>query len=177
MGSPECWPLVAEEIRKKRLPDTDDLLQRITRFDFANYLPEDILVKVDRVSMLNSLEVRAPLLDFRLIEFAFGKVPSYLKATSTNRKVFLKKLTSRVLPENFDKHRKQGFTIPLDSWLQSGPWQNYFQEILLGSESSLFNEKMVKKLFDGQAKGRMNSERLFSLVLFELWRHEYEISV
>ena len=63
--------------------------------DFENYLAEDILVKVDRASMLNSLEVRAPLLDYRVIEFAFGRVPSELKATVSGRKLLLKKLASR----------------------------------------------------------------------------------
>ena len=78
--------LVAERIRKDRTPQTGDLLQRATRLDFENYLTEDILVKVDRASMMNSLEVRAPFLDHRLTEFAFGKVPSNLKATSTTRR-------------------------------------------------------------------------------------------
>src|SRR6266704_6698368 len=68
--------LTSEDIRAQRIPSTPDLLQRATRMDFENYLAEDILVKVDRASMLNSLEVRAPLLDYRVIEFAFSKVPS-----------------------------------------------------------------------------------------------------
>ncbi|NOQ95452.1 MAG: asparagine synthetase B, partial [Desulfobacterales bacterium] len=169
------WALVAEGIRKQRIPQTKDLLQRATRMDFGNYLAEDILVKVDRASMLSSLEVRAPLLDYRLIEFAFGKVPSHLKATATSRKVLLKKLTSRLLPPEFDQHRKQGFSIPLGSWLQSGPWQSFFREVLLGSDNTLFNRKAVSTLLDGQAKGRANSERLFALVMFELWRREYQI--
>lgn len=79
------WPLVAEAVRKDRVPANPDLLQRATRMDFANYLAEDILVKLDRSSMLSSLEMRAPLLDYRLIEFAFGKVPSRLKATPTEK--------------------------------------------------------------------------------------------
>ncbi len=168
------WSLSAEPIIKERIPKTADLLQRATRMDFENYLAEDILVKVDRASMLNSLEVRAPLLDYRLIEFAFGKVPSCLKATPTARKVLLKKLTHRVLPAEFDQHRKQGFSIPLGSWLQSGPWLDYFREILL-DPGCTFNNVAVKQLIDGQLKGRMNSERLFALVLFEQWKHEYQI--
>lgn len=145
--------------------------------DFENYLAEDILVKVNRASMLNSLEVRAPLLDYRLIEFAFGKVPSYLKATATSRKVLLKKLTARLLPPEFDQHRKQGFSIPLSSWLQSGSWQRFFRDVLLGSANALFTHKVVSKLLDGQARGRANTERLFALVMFELWRREYQVSI
>jgi asparagine synthase (glutamine-hydrolysing) len=66
--------------------------------DFENYLAEDILVKVDRASMLHSLDIRTPFLDHRLIEFAFGKVPSRLKATESDRKILLKELAARVLP-------------------------------------------------------------------------------
>jgi asparagine synthase (glutamine-hydrolysing) len=171
------WPLAAEAIREQRIPVTNDLLQRATRTDYENYLAEDILVKVDRASMLNSLEVRAPLLDYRIIEFAFGKVPSHLKATVSSRKVLLKKLCGRILPLEFDQQRKQGFSIPLAHWLQSGPWHDFFQEALLGSDDGLFNRKFVRSLIDGQAKGRGNSERLFSLVLFELWRKEYRVSL
>jgi asparagine synthase (glutamine-hydrolysing) len=145
--------------------------------DFANYLAEDILVKVDRASMLNSLEMRAPLLDHRLIEFAFGKVPSHLKATVHGRKLLLKKLAARVLPPRFDRDRKQGFSLPLSSWLQGGPWQRFFRDVLLGSDNPLFSRKIVSKLLDGQMKGRGNSERLFALVMFELWRREYRVSI
>src|SRR5512140_804694 len=171
-----AWALVAERIREERIPQTSDLLQRATRMDFENYLAEDILVKVDRASMLNSLVVRPPSLDHRSIEPAFRKFPSHLKAPATNIKVLLKTLTARLLPPEFDQHRKQGFSIPLGSWLQSGPWQRFFQEVLLDSDNTFFNRKAVGKLLDGQARGRANGERLFALVLFELWRKEYGIS-
>ena len=167
------WQCVAEAIREQRIPQTTDLLQRATRMDFENYLAEDILVKVDRASMLNALEIRAPFLDYRLIEFAFGKVPSSLKATPTQRKILLKRLTARLLPPEFDQHRKQGFSIPLAAWLQSATWSGFFRDVLLDAESPLFNRKAVSQLLAGQSKGRANSERLFALVLFELWRREY----
>ena len=121
--------------------------------------------------------MRAPLLDYRLIEFAFGKVPSRLKATARSRKILLKKLTQRVLPKEFDLQRKQGFSIPLAAWLESGPWNAFFRETLLGSDSTLFDRKLVSALLAGQARGRANSERLFALVLFELWRREYQVSM
>ncbi len=170
------WPIVAEQVRSHGIPNkVTDLLQRAARMDFENYLAEDILVKVDRASMLNSLEVRTPFLDYRLVEFAFRKVPSYLKATATSRKVLLKRLTARLLPPKFDQNRKQGFSIPLASWLRSDAWHDYFHDVLSGSENSLFDKIAVRKLLDGQAKGRANSERLFALVIFELWRREYQI--
>lgn len=177
MAGQGVWDLAAERVREQRIPKSADLLQRATRMDFGNYLAEDILVKVDRASMLNSLEVRAPLLDYRLIEFAFGKVPSRLKATAGSRKILLKRLAARVLPREFDRQRKQGFSIPLAAWLQSGPWKTFFREMLLGSDNTVFDHNVVSKLLAGQAKGRVNSERLFALVLFELWRREYRISM
>ena len=153
-----------------------DLVQRATRTDFQNYLADDILVKVDRASMLNSLEVRAPFLDHRLIAFAFRTVPSRLKATTTNRKVILKRLTARLLPPEFDQQRKQGFSIPLGQWLRSGPWKTFFEDVLLGSTDTLFDRNEAKRLMDGQAMGRANTGRLFALVMLELWRREYSVS-
>jgi asparagine synthase (glutamine-hydrolysing) len=171
LSSPRKGQLAPESVP----PPSRDLLQRATRMDFENYLAEDILVKVDRASMLNSLEVRAPWLDYRIVEFAFRRVPSRLKATTTGRKVLLKQITSRLLPPEFDKTRKQGFSIPLAAWLRSGPWKDFFHSVLLDSKDSIFDRKMVIDLLKGQSKGRANSERLFALVLFELWRKEYRI--
>lgn len=175
MASQPGWPLVAEDVLKGRVPAHQDLLQRATRMDFENYLAEDILVKVDRASMLNSLEVRAPFLDHRLIEFAYGKVPSCLKATIKDRKILLKRLTSRVLPPEFDRQRKQGFSIPLERWLKEGSFKILFYEVLLDPGCS-FDVRAVGKLLHGQEKGRSNSERLFALVLFEIWRREFCVS-
>jgi asparagine synthase (glutamine-hydrolysing) len=167
------WPLVGEQIRARSIPQTPDLLQRATRTDFENYLAEDILVKVDRASMLNSLEVRAPLLDYRVIEFAFGKVPSNLKATTAERKILLKNLADRILPPQFDRHRKQGFSFPLASWLRQASWWRFFREVLLGADGDLFDRQAVARVLHGQERGRANSERLFALVMLELWRREY----
>jgi asparagine synthase (glutamine-hydrolysing) len=169
------WPLVGEEIRSRAIPSAPDLLQRATRSDFLSYLPEDILVKVDRASMLNSLEVRAPLLDYRVVEFAFGKVPSSLKATAAERKILLKKLAARILPPQFDRHRKQGFSFPLASWLRQASWWRFFRDVLLGSDGGLFDKRALARVLDGQARGRANSERLFALVMLELWRREYQV--
>jgi asparagine synthase (glutamine-hydrolysing) len=169
------WALVAEAVRKEWVPKHADTLQRATRSDFASYLAEDILVKVDRASMLSSLEMRAPLLDYRLIEFAFGKVPSRLKATATNKKILLKRLTARLLPPEFDQHRKQGFSIPLGDWLKGGTFRKLFNEVLRDPQCS-FDAGSVDSLLGGQDKGRSNGERLFALVLFELWRREYAVT-
>ena len=174
MAAEHGWPLVAEQVMARDVSPRVDLLQRATRTDFSNYLAEDILVKVDRASMLSSLEVRAPLLDYRLIEFAFGKVPSRLKATPREKKTLLKRLTMRVLPPEFDRQRKQGFSIPLARWLRAGAFREMFHEVLLDPQT-MFDRRTVRKLLAGQDRGRSNGERLFGLVLFELWRREYGV--
>jgi asparagine synthase (glutamine-hydrolysing) len=165
----------AESVRNARMPSDHDMIQRATRMDFFNYLAEDILVKVDRSSMLNSLEVRAPFLDYRMIEFAFSKVPSNQKTTLDDKKIILKRLCSRLLPPEFDRQRKQGFAIPLVEWLKTGSFRSLFHEVLRDPQCC-FNNHTVDDLLTGQDKGRSNSERLFALVLFELWRREYGVT-
>ena len=165
----------AESIFQKSLPPQASILQRSTRMDFQNYLPEDILVKVDRASMFHSLEVRAPLLDHRVIEFAFGRIPAQLKATASQKKILLKRLTERLLPDGFDRQRKQGFSIPLNTWLKQGPFRDLFWDVLT-QQNGTFDRKAVNQLLRLQDLGLNNGERLFGLVQFELWRRAYGIS-
>jgi len=171
------WPIIAEKIWEQRIPNVNDLLQRASRMDFVNYLAEDILVKNDRASMLNSIELRAPFLDYRIIEFAFAKVPSRLKTNECERKILLKKLCNRVLPPEFNLQRKHGFSIPLERWLNSGPWHKFVREILLDSTDTFFDKIFINSLLEGQKKGYNNSERLFSLTMFELWCREYHVTL
>lgn len=169
-------PSVAENFFAQRIPSVRSLLDRATRMDFENYLPEGILTKVDRASMLNSLEIRAPFLDHRIIEFAFGCVPPQFKATNTKRKILLKKLARRLLPAEFDLERKQGFSIPLGKWLNHGSWYECFHDVLLDSKC-IFSKTAVIDLFNAPERRCKNSERLFSLVLFELWRQHYKVQM
>lgn len=175
MGRYSHWPIVAEAEMAKRVSSHGDLLQRATRLDFGSYLPDNILVKVDRASMLNSLEVRAPFLDHRVIEFAFGRVPSSLKANAKERKILLKHLAARILPPQFDRARKQGFSIPLVAWLKAGPFKKLFYAVLQQAGNP-FDHKVIGELLAGQDRGLNNGERLFGLVLLELWRQEYDVS-
>jgi asparagine synthase (glutamine-hydrolysing) len=176
MGKYEKHPFIAESIYKSRISKQKDLLQRATRMDFENYLVEDCLVKVDRASMMNSLEIRSPMLDYRIIEFAFGKVPSHLKANSQDKKILLKLLASQVLPRNFDKKRKQGFSIPFNEWLKRGLLRDLFWDTLT-SKDCIFDLKTVNNLFKLQDGRGFNGERLFSLVQFELWRKTYHATL
>ncbi|MCA9191821.1 MAG: asparagine synthase (glutamine-hydrolyzing) [Planctomycetales bacterium] len=166
----------AESNWLKRIPVTNDCIQRITRFDFENFLPEDILVKVDRASMRNSLEVRAPFLDVPVIEFAYRRIPPNLKATTQHRKVLLKRIASRLLPKELNIERKQGFSIPLGAWLKDGMWRKFATDVLL-SESCTFNHQIVEQIFKLHDQKPVLQEAIFSLLFFELWRRRYNVSV
>jgi asparagine synthase (glutamine-hydrolysing) len=149
------------------------VVQRATAVDFISYLADDLLVKVDRASMLTSVEARAPFLDYQMIEFAFSKVPDSLRVHRSDRKILLQLLAQDLLPKTLDLKRKQGFTIPLAKWFK-GEWGTFMKSILLDSDA-WFDKKIVTKLFEGQERGLANTQRLFALTMAELWRREYRV--
>jgi asparagine synthase (glutamine-hydrolysing) len=148
-------------------------LRQITALDFQTYLVDDILVKVDRASMLCGLEVRAPFLDPRVIEFAFADVADRLRTTARTRKVLLRHLAKRLLPPNLDLARKQGFSVPLADWFK-GEWGRMVEQVLTAPDA-LFDQTTVGRLLKGQRLGLANTHRLFALTMIELWRREYRI--
>ena len=87
----------------------------------------------------------------------------------------LKRLTTRLLPPEFDKHRKQGFSIPINAWLKKGKFRDFFYDVLLDTQT-IFDQRIVNSLLKGQDRGRNNGERLFALLMFELWKREYKVS-
>ena len=150
-------------------------LRQATEADFRTTMVDAFLVKVDRASMLNSLEVRAPFLDFRLIEFSNRQVPDHLKVRGAKRKILLRHLAKQLLPSAFDLNRKQGFIIPMGAWFKKDQWGNYIKSLLLSHRQKFFDHGIIKDLIDGQMKGRNNTRRLFALTMFELWRRQYNI--
>ena len=167
----------APEGRKRAaFADRGDALQRATAVDFSSYMTDDILVKVDRASMLNSLELRSPWLDYRIIEFAFGRVPTRLRASVTEQKILPRRLASRLLPKSLDLDRKQGFSIPLASWFK-GQWGSYMEEVLSEADPLLFSQSEIRRLVRSQRRGLSHTNRLFALTLFELWRRAYRVTL
>ena len=143
-----------------------DPIDAMTRTHFGSILPDDFLVKVDRASMAVGLEMRSPLLDFRLIEFAFGRLPSDLKVSGGEGRKLQKLLGRRLLPSSLDLNRKQGFSIPLDEWLRNGDFS------LLGGLSErladVVNPSAVEDLILGHRQGRANGSRLFALMMLDI---------
>lgn len=151
-------------------------LRQAMEADFLTTLADGYLVKVDRASMLTSLEVRAPWLDHRLIEFAFGRVPDALRATGRERKILSRRLARRLLPPTMDHSRKRGFTMPLAHWLR-GEWGTFVEDVLSEADPAIFDRRVIADLLDGQRRGYANTGRLFALTFFELWRREYRVTV
>jgi asparagine synthase (glutamine-hydrolysing) len=150
------------------------LLRQATEVDFQTTLVDAYLVKIDRASMLNSLEVRAPWLDYRIIEFAFGCLPDELRATPSELKILPRRLAQRLLPPTLDLKRKWGLALPLASWFRDG-WGSYVESVLHEADPHLLNQRVIERLIAGQRWGLDNAARLFALTVLELWRREYRI--
>ena len=146
----------------------------MTRMDFGGMLPDDFLVKVDRASMMASLEVRAPYLDYRLIEFAFGRIPARWKVTENKTRLIQRKLARRWLPANFADAPKKGFSIPLDAWLRKAApsWHNDWLDRLPG----VINRDAARGLLRGLLAGRANGSRIFALIMLGYAAHNLGFS-
>ncbi len=141
----------------------DDAIDRMTRRDFGSILPDDFLVKVDRASMAHSLEVRAPFLDHRLIEFCFGQVPSAWKVKDGESRRLQRKLAERWLPPDLDIRRKQGFSIPINEWLRAEGEAGLMAR--METLPDVINLDEVRSLVRGHMNGRANGGRLFALIM------------
>jgi len=148
---------------------------QMMRFDAETYLPEDVLTKVDRMSMAHSIESRVPLLDNEVIAFA-ATLPAALKIKNGRRKHVLKEVAAALLPADILKRPKQGFGVPLGTWFR-GNLRELFTDTLL-SPSSLqrgyFEPKFVRRIVDEHLSGkRDHTLRLWQLVVFEKWNQQY----
>jgi Asparagine synthase (glutamine-hydrolyzing) len=142
--------------------------------DIKTYLTDDILVKVDRMSMANSLEVRAPFLDYRIIEFA-ATLPSRFKIKGSTQKIILKKTFAQLLPQSILQRRKHGFTVPLDAWFRC-ELRTMAEQALLQSApmAEWFNTACIRQLWNDHQSGRANhGVPLWGLLMFALWQKEY----
>lgn len=149
-----------------------NLIDRLTYTDLKTYLPDDIMVKVDRMSMLVSLETRAPFLDYRIAEFSFRNIPGNLKVKRATTKYLLKRLARKILPNELDVKRKWGFAIPISDWFR-GPLSCQIREILLGDKDDFCDQSQIEKLLGEHESGIDHSFRLFALLVFFYWKREY----
>jgi len=135
----------------RRLPWDGQMMH----LDFETYLPEDILTKVDRMSMAHSIESRVPLLDNEVIEFA-STLPAAFKIKNGRRKHVLKEVAARLLPRQILQRRKQGFGVPLGIWFR-GKLRELFADTLLSASSlhrGYFQPLFVRQIVDAHLSGR-----------------------
>ena len=143
--------------------------------DIKSYLVDDILVKVDRMSMANSLEVRAPLLDHKLMEFA-ARLPNSLKLRYGSGKYLLKRVAKQILPASTLKKRKHGFAIPLSEWFRSC-LKDLMWDVLESRsfiERGFFNHSVTRRCMERHVAGvEDHGEHLWLLLTFELWARRF----
>jgi asparagine synthase (glutamine-hydrolysing) len=148
---------------------------QMMRFDFETYLPEDILTKVDRMSMAHSIESRVPLLDHEFVSLA-SSLPSHFKIQGRDRKRILKRVAARHLPPDVLQRPKRGFGVPLDVWFR-GQLRDACHDVLSSSRTrqrGYFDHRFVDRLLEEHMqKRRDHTLRLWQLMVFELWHRKY----
>jgi asparagine synthase (glutamine-hydrolysing) len=151
-----------------------EVLTRLQHVDLSVYLPDDILVKADRMSMANSLEARVPFLDHRVVEFA-AALPASLKLRGLTKKYLLRRTMADVLPERVVWGAKKGFNVPIPVWL-AGPLRDLVHDVLSPKrvrEAGVFDPAAVSALLAAHETRRADvSRNIWSLLVFTLWREE-----
>ena len=146
-------------------------LSSLMKYDSLSYLPDDILVKVDRASMRFGLETRIPFLDKRIIEFAWS-LPTEMKIKNNNKKRILKKILSKYLPYNIINRPKQGFGVPIGDWLR-GPLKTWAEDLLSKNElekTPYLNSKLIRQKWDEHISRKHNNQYLlWNLLMMQCW--------
>lgn len=155
--------------------NNNDFINQCIYTDIKTNLPDDYLTKVDRVSMANSLEVRVPLLDHKLVEFSLC-MPSRYKLNGFNTKYLLKKIMKDKLPKKIIQGKKKGFSVPLSRWFNkefSELIRKYlFKDII--QKRGYFNPEFIEQLSAEHLSGRRdNSKQLWTLICFEIWHKRF----
>jgi asparagine synthase (glutamine-hydrolysing) len=156
-----------------------DPVDAMLAVDTAFYLPTVLLVKMDNMTMANSLEGRSPFLDHHLVEFA-ASLPSDLKLRGGTSKYLLKRAFRGTLPSSILRRGKRGFAVPIGRWFR-GELRDFLRDHLLSrpfAEAGLFNPAAVRRLVDEHQSARVDhSHHLWILLMFELWRREFSTGI
>ncbi len=152
----------------------DSLLERMQLFDAATYLPDDILQKVDRASMAVSLEVRPPLLDHRVVEFAWS-LPRHMRLRNGETKWLLRRVLDRYVPRRLIERPKMGFGVPIERWLR-GPLRDWTEDLLDPQQlgGGYLDAGAVRNMWTEHIRGKRNwAYALWTILMFEAWRRRW----
>jgi len=183
LGDGLRWQLYSDRLRRDlqeyearhmleaiiRSAPAEEPLDKVIYADFKTYLPGDILTKVDRASMATSLEVRVPMLDHHLVEWA-ARLPLSLRLAGREGKYILKKTMEKALPREVLYREKMGFAVPLAKWFRGPLRERARKQLLCGqlAESGLFDVGFISKLLEAHDSGVTDhSTAIWSLVMFE----------
>lgn len=151
------------------------MLSRLQYVDQRVYLPDDILVKVDRTSMAHSLEARVPLIDHKLVEFA-ATIPPELQLRGLRKKYLLKRAMAHRLPKQILNRKKGGFNVPVAAWFRHD-LHDYVRDVLSEKrlrEQGFFSPTYVHQMIRDHADLKADySRNLWGLLIFALWHEEY----
>jgi asparagine synthase (glutamine-hydrolysing) len=148
---------------------TLDPLSRIQYVDMKTYLVDDILAKVDRASMANSLEVRCPLLDHKVMEL-IAQIPSNLKLHNGQGKYIFKKALATILPESILTRKKKGFAVPVAEWFR-GELKEYAYEGIIRRPDEMLNGAFLNRCWQQHQSGQRDwSALLWCVLMFKSWR-------
>ncbi len=164
-----CSPVLENIARIKSLglssPEAEMML-----LDFTSFLTDDVLVKVDRASMAASLEVRNPILDYRIVEFAWS-LPADLKMRAGKSKHVLRKVLERYVPTTLTDRPKQGFGSPVQHWI-NGPLKDWAEDLLSEERldnDGIFNTKPVRQLWQDCQRNNKSYSKLWTILMFQAW--------
>lgn len=151
--------------------DSSNIIQKLVYLDMGSRLPDSILAKVDRASMCASLETRAPLLDYRMVEFA-ATIPMSMKVVNGDGKWLLRELLYRHVPRELVDRPKKGFSLPIAEWLR-GPLKDWAESLLDESrlrQQGYFNGTLIRQYWAEHCSGKNNWHyQLWNVLMFQCW--------
>jgi asparagine synthase (glutamine-hydrolysing) len=151
-----------------------NVLNQMLYVDTKTWLPDDLLIKADKITMANSLELRVPFLDHKVLEFA-AALPQQYKVQGFTTKRILKEAFEGRVPAEILGRKKTGFPVPVESWLNRD-LKDFVRDILLDRKTQqrgYFERGAIEKLLDSPAGSSGNASELFSLVTLELWHRQF----
>jgi asparagine synthase (glutamine-hydrolysing) len=154
--------------------NTSDEIRKMQEVDIHSYLPGDLLYKVDMASMANSLEVRSPFLDFRLVEFGLS-LPANLKYSKLENKHLLREIARSLVPREIIDRPKMGFGIPRAKWLRN-ELKDLTSDVILCprfQERGWFNYNLVQKVISQHRKGNNLDHIIWPILMLELWARQW----